>query len=51
MDGWKQMIGDNLIIVDRHNEISNKIIDLTLSLSGSSQSINVTQEIKEDEML
>ena len=51
MDGWKQMIGDNLIIVDRHNKISNRIIDLTLSLSGSSQSTNVTQETKEDEML
>ena len=35
MDGWKQLIGaDNLIIIDRKEEVASKITEIVTSMSG-----------------
>jgi hypothetical protein len=46
-DGWKQLMGDNLILVDKHNEIAKIIPDIVAKVAlAESQTVSTTQQIQ-----
>ncbi len=45
IDGWKQIIGDNLIVIDNHREVSKAIIDVVLK----NQSTSIEDKLVESE--
>ena len=53
MDGWKQLMGENLIIVENHNEISRIISEIVTKNKSASQQGEQTDpaEPKVEEML
>jgi hypothetical protein len=54
MDGWKQLMGDNLIIIERHEDVSKNIAETIISLMAKPEAIHnvpVKNESKTDEIL
>lgn len=44
MDGWKQLMGDNLIIIDRHNEIAKIIPDIVAKVTAETAHPTVQED-------
>ena len=49
IDGWKQLVSDNLIVVDRHTEIPEKIAEKILGIQGSALPQTSSDELTEPE--
>jgi hypothetical protein len=50
IDGWKQLIGDNLVLVERHEDVSRIISEIiTKSLPGSAQKAGESKAETKDE--
>lgn len=39
IDGWKQLMGDNLIVIDRYEDVSNAITDIIVKKAEVSKSV------------
>lgn len=50
VDGWKQILGDNLIVINRHENVASKIVELILN-NTNPQSYTKKEEPKKEEEL
>ena len=51
MDNWKQLLGENLIIVDRHPEVSQVIAQTVLKQKGNTVTNKTETKNSEDEII
>lgn len=47
INGWKQLMGDNLIVIDRHEEVSKVIVDIITKFSTVEQTVENKESKKE----